>query len=171
MWLLGLKLRTSGRAVSALNHWAISPAYTWYPQAFISSFYKGLSLWLYVALTTNPLTILIKTHQGLRSQHTHFGETQFIDSLNLPTFVHYSSFQATGVVCYNPDISSFPGSHATSQGDLNKGLPPTTIAADSATAHNPAFTGNFHFSYKAFIFKRLSERSHTPLSEWSFSPW
>jgi hypothetical protein len=26
MWLLGIKLRTFGRAVSALNHWAISPA-------------------------------------------------------------------------------------------------------------------------------------------------
>ena len=26
MWLLGVELRTSGRAVSALNHWAISPA-------------------------------------------------------------------------------------------------------------------------------------------------
>jgi len=26
MWLLGFELRTSGRAVSALNHWAISPA-------------------------------------------------------------------------------------------------------------------------------------------------
>ena len=26
MWMLGLELRTSGRAVSALNHWAISPA-------------------------------------------------------------------------------------------------------------------------------------------------
>jgi hypothetical protein len=26
MWLLGIELRTSGRAVSALNHWAISPA-------------------------------------------------------------------------------------------------------------------------------------------------
>ena len=25
MWLLGIELRTSGRAVSALNHWAISP--------------------------------------------------------------------------------------------------------------------------------------------------
>jgi hypothetical protein len=26
MWLLGIELRTSGRAFSALNHWAISPA-------------------------------------------------------------------------------------------------------------------------------------------------
>jgi hypothetical protein len=26
MWLLGIELRTSGRAVSALNHWDISPA-------------------------------------------------------------------------------------------------------------------------------------------------
>jgi hypothetical protein len=26
MWLLGIELRTSGRAVSALNHWVISPA-------------------------------------------------------------------------------------------------------------------------------------------------
>jgi hypothetical protein len=26
MWLLGIKLRNSGTAVSALNHWAISPA-------------------------------------------------------------------------------------------------------------------------------------------------
>jgi len=26
MWLLGIELRTSGRAVGALNHWAISPA-------------------------------------------------------------------------------------------------------------------------------------------------
>jgi hypothetical protein len=26
MWLLGFELRTSGRAVSILNHWAISPA-------------------------------------------------------------------------------------------------------------------------------------------------
>jgi len=26
MWLLGIELRTSGRAASALNHWAISPA-------------------------------------------------------------------------------------------------------------------------------------------------
>ena len=26
MWLLGFELRTSGRSVSALNHWAISPA-------------------------------------------------------------------------------------------------------------------------------------------------
>jgi len=26
MWFLGFELRTSGRAVSALNHWAISPA-------------------------------------------------------------------------------------------------------------------------------------------------
>jgi hypothetical protein len=28
MWLLGFELRTSGRAVGALNHWAISPAPT-----------------------------------------------------------------------------------------------------------------------------------------------
>jgi hypothetical protein len=27
MWLLGIELRTSGRAVSVLNHWAISPAH------------------------------------------------------------------------------------------------------------------------------------------------
>jgi hypothetical protein len=27
MWLLGIELRTSGRAVSALNHWTISPAH------------------------------------------------------------------------------------------------------------------------------------------------
>jgi hypothetical protein len=26
MWLLGIELRTSGRAVGALNRWAISPA-------------------------------------------------------------------------------------------------------------------------------------------------
>ncbi|EDL00869.1 mCG146982 [Mus musculus] len=26
MWLLGIELRTSGGAVSALNHWATSPA-------------------------------------------------------------------------------------------------------------------------------------------------
>jgi hypothetical protein len=26
MWLVGIELKTSGRAVSALNHWAISPA-------------------------------------------------------------------------------------------------------------------------------------------------
>jgi hypothetical protein len=26
MWLLGFELRTSRRAISALNHWAISPA-------------------------------------------------------------------------------------------------------------------------------------------------
>ena len=30
MWLLGIELRTSGRAVSALNHWAISPAHSCY---------------------------------------------------------------------------------------------------------------------------------------------
>jgi len=29
MWLLGIELRTSGKAVSALNHWAISPAPYW----------------------------------------------------------------------------------------------------------------------------------------------
>jgi hypothetical protein len=29
MWLLGIELRTSGRAVSALNHWTISPAPGW----------------------------------------------------------------------------------------------------------------------------------------------
>ena len=28
MWLLGIELRTSGRATGALNHWAISPAPT-----------------------------------------------------------------------------------------------------------------------------------------------
>jgi hypothetical protein len=28
MWLLGIEHRTSGRAVSALNHWAISPAHS-----------------------------------------------------------------------------------------------------------------------------------------------
>jgi hypothetical protein len=27
MWLLGIEVRTSGRAVSVLNHWAISPAH------------------------------------------------------------------------------------------------------------------------------------------------
>jgi hypothetical protein len=27
MWLLGIELRTFGRAVSALNHWAIAPAH------------------------------------------------------------------------------------------------------------------------------------------------
>ena len=31
MWVLGIELRTSGRAVSALNSWAISPAQGWYP--------------------------------------------------------------------------------------------------------------------------------------------
>jgi hypothetical protein len=31
MWLLGLKLRTSGRAASVLNCRAISPALSWKP--------------------------------------------------------------------------------------------------------------------------------------------
>jgi hypothetical protein len=31
MWLLGIELRTSGRAVCALNCWAISPAPIWSP--------------------------------------------------------------------------------------------------------------------------------------------
>jgi hypothetical protein len=43
MWLLGFELRTSGRAVNALNHWAISPA----PQIFILLFIAiaELQLW------------------------------------------------------------------------------------------------------------------------------
>ena len=39
MWLLGIELKTSGRAVNALNHWAISPAlfFFFFPrQGFLS---------------------------------------------------------------------------------------------------------------------------------------
>jgi hypothetical protein len=31
MWLLGIELRISGKALSAFNHWAISPALYSYP--------------------------------------------------------------------------------------------------------------------------------------------
>jgi hypothetical protein len=37
MWLLGIELRTSGRAVSALNHWANSPV----PLQMIFSYHVG----------------------------------------------------------------------------------------------------------------------------------
>jgi hypothetical protein len=35
MWLLGIELRTSGREVSALNRWGISPAPNWEFYIFI----------------------------------------------------------------------------------------------------------------------------------------
>jgi hypothetical protein len=39
MWLLGFELKTSGRAVSAVNHWAISPA---------REFFFNLDLFIYI---------------------------------------------------------------------------------------------------------------------------
>ena len=39
MWVMGFELRTSGRAVSALNHWAISPAQYFFLKRFIYLFY------------------------------------------------------------------------------------------------------------------------------------
>jgi len=45
MWLLGIELRTSGRAVSAFNHWAISPA-SWCFLSVICS--------LFIYLVTSP---------------------------------------------------------------------------------------------------------------------
>jgi hypothetical protein len=58
MWLLGIELRTSGRAVGALNHWAISPAplqifYAkfWHtlekPQALGCSKHYNVPIWLW----------------------------------------------------------------------------------------------------------------------------
>jgi len=40
MWLLGIELRTSGRAVSVLNHWAIPPASLFCFVFIISSRYR-----------------------------------------------------------------------------------------------------------------------------------
>jgi hypothetical protein len=42
-WLLGIELRTSGRTVSALNHWAISPAHEiWWSQVWADE-----AIWFY----------------------------------------------------------------------------------------------------------------------------
>jgi len=45
MWLLGFELRTSGRAVSALNRWAISPAHVLILKRPI--FPKEKRIWIY----------------------------------------------------------------------------------------------------------------------------
>jgi hypothetical protein len=43
MWLLGFELRTSGRAVSALNHGSISPAQ-------FQGILEAIFLWLFTSL-------------------------------------------------------------------------------------------------------------------------
>jgi nuclear pore complex protein Nup62 len=48
MWLLGIELRTSGRAVSALNHSAISPAHVVYMYTMLCDHFLFLSLTLYL---------------------------------------------------------------------------------------------------------------------------
>jgi hypothetical protein len=55
MWLLGIKLRTSGRAVSALNRWAISPAHQ---QLFIPCMSHGHRGKLWILRHTVSLPIM-----------------------------------------------------------------------------------------------------------------
>jgi hypothetical protein len=61
MWLLGIEFRTSGRAVSALNHWAISPT-PLITLSFVLIFLKMYSLYidapLMVSSSHNPSPIL-----------------------------------------------------------------------------------------------------------------
>ena len=66
MWLLGFELRTFGRAVSALNHWAILPAlllfflfgwflpWVWFIPAFISC-------WVYFLLFVLELSVVLSS--------------------------------------------------------------------------------------------------------------
>ena len=44
MWLLGIEFGTSGRAVSALNHWAISPAHIFYSLETAKKSFWGLHI-------------------------------------------------------------------------------------------------------------------------------
>jgi len=53
MWLLGFELRTSGRAVGALNRWAISPAPSSLLQLVISSFSGCALCWWALCLHVN----------------------------------------------------------------------------------------------------------------------
>jgi hypothetical protein len=57
MWLLGIELRTSGRAVGALNHWAISPAPTFL-------FFKPVRI---IVIKNRPVILLIKMNFDLRN--------------------------------------------------------------------------------------------------------
>ena len=45
MWLLGIELRTSGRAVSALNHWVIFPALLFIFNLTQSRISREMGLW------------------------------------------------------------------------------------------------------------------------------
>jgi hypothetical protein len=62
MWLLGIELRTSGRAVSALNLWAISPA----PN---TCFYKLLTFrgWLFTQKQGTQACNQSQANSALRS--------------------------------------------------------------------------------------------------------
>jgi hypothetical protein len=51
MWLLGIELRTSGRAVSALDHWGISPA----PLSY--SFYKNINFYLHSGIYVHHMCV------------------------------------------------------------------------------------------------------------------
>ena len=61
MWLLGIELRTSRGAVSALNHWAIPPALDLpffkvsFPLSFFISFFLWICMWVHCSC--------LQTHQ------------------------------------------------------------------------------------------------------------
>ena len=59
MWLLGIELRTSGRAVSTLNYWAIFPALGEHIPQHILFFWGGVfeTEFLCVVLAVLELTL------------------------------------------------------------------------------------------------------------------
>jgi hypothetical protein len=63
MWLLGFELRTFGRAVSILNHWAISPA----PKSVFSNGLRQ-TLWKGPLTTPKGHDPQVESHSKLTSQ-------------------------------------------------------------------------------------------------------
>jgi hypothetical protein len=61
MWLVGIELRTSGRAVSALNHWVISPASS-VPFWYLSTYSLSKSYVLTILPKAPSLYLYFKNH-------------------------------------------------------------------------------------------------------------
>jgi hypothetical protein len=95
IWWLGFELRTFGRAVSALNHWAISPAHVWLsrsPEKHVRSL---------------PLEVAVSHHMGARFS----ARAEFSGLLSHST----APFTAFCWLRISPETSHVPGKRYTTQ--------------------------------------------------------
>jgi hypothetical protein len=80
MWLLGIELRTSGRAVIVFNHQAISPAHSLNPLIFVPYLMELTALcghtWYFTQILGNQSQNLMHLHSypldDLPTLQTHF---------------------------------------------------------------------------------------------------